>query len=220
MPLSKIFYILLLDFEFCKHGFYCVRIKITSSRISSTSLICMIVHIHGSGGILLKHIKLLSYTYIHRWWRNFIACKYLLIAIPVALCINYLPYVGGASFTQEISLAKSLDAHVINKISTVSIKFDAFCLPSNIIFCCAMRPSSQSLLWYWQVSVGYFISDLGMIIWFYPSLGGMEYVSTDSFVQRLLKPNTLCFPLSSILVYLFLCKHNLFDETCQLGGFH
>ncbi|KAJ6335958.1 hypothetical protein OIU78_012540 [Salix suchowensis] len=26
------------------------------------------------------------------------------------------------------------------------------------------------------VSVGYFISDLGMIIWFYPSLGGMEYV--------------------------------------------
>ncbi|KAG8659875.1 TLC domain-containing protein 4-B isoform X1 [Manihot esculenta] len=26
------------------------------------------------------------------------------------------------------------------------------------------------------VSVGYFIVDLGMIIWFYPSLGGMEYV--------------------------------------------
>ncbi|XP_020537746.1 TLC domain-containing protein 4 isoform X2 [Jatropha curcas] len=26
------------------------------------------------------------------------------------------------------------------------------------------------------VSVGYFIADLGMIIWFYPSLGGMEYV--------------------------------------------
>ncbi|PPR92097.1 hypothetical protein GOBAR_AA28573 [Gossypium barbadense] len=25
-------------------------------------------------------------------------------------------------------------------------------------------------------SVGYFLSDLGMIIWFYPSLGGMEYV--------------------------------------------
>lgn len=26
------------------------------------------------------------------------------------------------------------------------------------------------------VSVGYFLSDLGMIIWFYPSLGGSEYV--------------------------------------------
>ncbi|KAL3592671.1 hypothetical protein D5086_011311 [Populus alba] len=26
------------------------------------------------------------------------------------------------------------------------------------------------------VSAGYFIADLGMIIWFYPSLGGMEYV--------------------------------------------
>lgn len=28
-----------------------------------------------------------------------------------------------------------------------------------------------------QVSVGYFLSDIGMIMWFYPSLGGMEYVS-------------------------------------------
>ncbi|KAF5731346.1 TRAM LAG1 and CLN8 (TLC) lipid-sensing domain containing protein isoform 1 [Tripterygium wilfordii] len=26
------------------------------------------------------------------------------------------------------------------------------------------------------ISVGYFIADIGMIIWFYPSLGGMEYV--------------------------------------------
>lgn len=26
------------------------------------------------------------------------------------------------------------------------------------------------------VSVGYFISDLGMILWFYPSLGGLEYI--------------------------------------------
>ncbi|XWS44419.1 hypothetical protein CRYUN_Cryun15aG0043600 [Craigia yunnanensis] len=26
------------------------------------------------------------------------------------------------------------------------------------------------------VSVGYFLTDLGMIIWFYPSLGGMEYL--------------------------------------------
>ena len=30
---------------------------------------------------------------------------------------------------------------------------------------------------YTQVSVGYFLADLGMIIWFYPDLGGLEYVS-------------------------------------------
>lgn len=28
-----------------------------------------------------------------------------------------------------------------------------------------------------QVSVGYFLADLGTILWLYPSLGGMEYVS-------------------------------------------
>jgi hypothetical protein len=28
-----------------------------------------------------------------------------------------------------------------------------------------------------QVSVGYFVTDLAMILWLYPSLGGMEYVS-------------------------------------------
>lgn len=28
-----------------------------------------------------------------------------------------------------------------------------------------------------QVSVGYFLADLAMIAWSYPSLGGMEYVS-------------------------------------------
>lgn len=53
---------------------------------------------------------------------------------------------GGASCTQEISLAKSLDAHVIKNIFTVSIGFDAFCLPSNTSFCCAMHPSSHSLM--------------------------------------------------------------------------
>ena len=111
---------------------------------------------------------------------------------------------GGASCTQEISLAKSLDARVIKNIFTVSIGFDAFCLPSNTSFCCAMHPSSHSLMWQWQVSVGYFISDLGMIIWFYPSLGGMEYVSTNSFVQRLIKPNTSCFHLSSISIFVSL----------------
>ncbi|KAE8655785.1 TRAM protein [Hibiscus syriacus] len=36
-----------------------------------------------------------------------------------------------------------------------------------------------------QVSVGYFLADLGMIIWFYPSLGGMEYASILLFDHSL-----------------------------------
>lgn len=35
-----------------------------------------------------------------------------------------------------------------------------------------------------QVSAGYFLSDLGMICWFYPSLGGLEYVSIYSPVEE------------------------------------
>jgi hypothetical protein len=31
-------------------------------------------------------------------------------------------------------------------------------------------------MWSLQISVGYFISDLAMILWFYPMLGGTEYV--------------------------------------------
>lgn len=39
-----------------------------------------------------------------------------------------------------------------------------------------------SHIWfYWQVSVGYFIADVGMILWFFPSLGGYEYVRIISF---------------------------------------
>lgn len=33
---------------------------------------------------------------------------------------------------------------------------------------------------HWQVSLGYFLADLGMIFWVYPSLGGKEYVSTSA----------------------------------------
>lgn len=41
-----------------------------------------------------------------------------------------------------------------------------------------------------QVSLGYFMADLAMIFWFYPSLGGLEYVS--SFCLKLC---FLSFPL-------------------------
>lgn len=37
------------------------------------------------------------------------------------------------------------------------------------------------LVSFWQVSVGYFLTDLGMIFWFYPALGGLEYVSAFCF---------------------------------------
>ncbi|XP_073281378.1 uncharacterized protein [Primulina huaijiensis] len=40
------------------------------------------------------------------------------------------------------------------------------------------------------VSTGYFFSDLGMIFWFYPSLGGMEYV-----IHHLLSVVGLCYAM-------------------------
>ncbi|XVF40022.1 hypothetical protein PTKIN_Ptkin01aG0079200 [Pterospermum kingtungense] len=41
------------------------------------------------------------------------------------------------------------------------------------------------------VSVGYFLSDLGMILWLYPSLGGIEYVSVFS-MRRALQLTFIC----------------------------
>jgi hypothetical protein len=35
-----------------------------------------------------------------------------------------------------------------------------------------------------QVSVGYFVTDLAMIFWAYPSLGGMEYVSESVVTSK------------------------------------
>ncbi|XP_015573057.1 TLC domain-containing protein 4 B isoform X2 [Ricinus communis] len=45
-------------------------------------------------------------------------------------------------------------------------------LPTDLV---TLRSSPLSIFGL-GVSVGYFFADLGMIIWFYPSLGGMEYV--------------------------------------------
>lgn len=49
----------------------------------------------------------------------------------------------------------------------------------NLIFWLVFSSFSYNV---WQVSVGYFLSDLGMICWLYPSLGGLEYVSTYFFI--------------------------------------
>jgi hypothetical protein len=60
-----------------------------------------------------------------------------------------------------------------------------------------------------QVSVGYFITDLAMIYWVYPSLGGMEYVSNHmwSFLFLPFK-YLLAFSLASLthlllMIYFF-----------------
>lgn len=39
-----------------------------------------------------------------------------------------------------------------------------------------------------QISLGYFLTDLAMILWFYPSLGGLEYVSVFMLVSVVIKP--------------------------------
>lgn len=43
-------------------------------------------------------------------------------------------------------------------------------------FCFIAQFTCVSWLRALQVSVGYFITDLAMIFWLFPSLGGMEYV--------------------------------------------
>ena len=37
-----------------------------------------------------------------------------------------------------------------------------------------------------QVSMGYFLTDLAMILWYFPSLGGKEYVSLNYYLARIL----------------------------------
>lgn len=53
----------------------------------------------------------------------------------------------------------------------------------------AFRSSSLSTLTL-GVSVGYFLADLGMIVWFYPHIGGMEYV-----VHHLLSISALAYAM-------------------------
>ncbi|RRT47213.1 hypothetical protein B296_00033599 [Ensete ventricosum] len=49
-----------------------------------------------------------------------------------------------------------------------------------------------------MVSVGYFVSDLAMIFWLYPSLGGIEYVSTISEVlHHLLSATAISYAMLS-----------------------
>ncbi|KAI3437124.1 TLC domain-containing protein [Psidium guajava] len=61
------------------------------------------------------------------------------------------------------------------------------------------------------VSVGYFLTDLGMIFWFYPSLGGMEYV-----IHHILSIVTLAYAMltSEGQLYTFMV---LISETTTPG---
>lgn len=39
--------------------------------------------------------------------------------------------------------------------------------------------SSILFLSFLQISIGYFLADLAMILWHFPALGGVEYVSNE-----------------------------------------
>ncbi|KAL9271664.1 hypothetical protein AKJ16_DCAP23538, partial [Drosera capensis] len=85
-----------------------------------------------------------------------------------------------------------------------------------------------------MVSIGYFFSDIGMIFWFYPSLGGMEYV-----LHHFLSMSGLLYAVSTgayvvngvaifftwlvarIILFLYLFYHVVlhYDEIVQLPSF-
>lgn len=62
-----------------------------------------------------------------------------------------------------------------------SSRLSSLGLGVNIIFQLIFTLWDKNVLTYiydLQLSIGYFIADLGMIFWKYPALGGLEYVST------------------------------------------
>lgn len=66
-----------------------------------------------------------------------------------------------------------------------------------------------------QISIGYFIADLGMIFWKYPSLGGIEYVSNCSWPNTFLRRYAVTVYVSlsvDLLVNLYQGKQS---PTCK-----
>jgi hypothetical protein len=61
------------------------------------------------------------------------------------------------------------------------------------------------------VSVGYFIADLAMIMWLYPSLGGMEYVSLLFLLSLFL--SLLSLSSFGLFMCFLLCQFN--EINCQ-----
>nr|XP_009397346.1 PREDICTED: transmembrane protein 56 isoform X3 [Musa acuminata subsp. malaccensis] len=135
-----------------------------------------------------------SYIYQAGWLvRNYlladhlVACTSVLVGIymckmayDVTHMISSLYYKGYASLTKIQRIEwnnrgmSSAHAIFITVMSLYLVFFsDLFsdCTEGPVIF----RSSSLSIFTL-GVSVGYFVSDLAMIFWLYPSLGGIEYV--------------------------------------------
>ncbi|KAK6116329.1 hypothetical protein DH2020_049956 [Rehmannia glutinosa] len=126
--------------------------------------------------------------------KNYVSADYFVVCTSVIIGIfacktvyDLSQLISAVYFKIYLSLTKSRQIEWSNRamstfhavyITTVSLYFvlwsDLFAdnlhrgpliLQSSTLSTCALG-----------VSVGYFLSDLGMIIWRYPSLGGMEYV--------------------------------------------
>jgi hypothetical protein len=53
-----------------------------------------------------------------------------------------------------------------------------------LVYTVLFHPLSHIIYLFCQVSVGYFVTDLAMIFWGYPSLGGMEHVSESVVTSK------------------------------------
>lgn len=60
---------------------------------------------------------------------------------------------------------------------TLAVKYYFVPIQEMPMLACIFYLPHIGLISFVQVSVGYFITDIAMIFWVYPSLGGMEYVS-------------------------------------------
>lgn len=133
-----------------------------------------------------SQVEMLLQNYVHA--DPFILCASVISSIFACKMIYDLSQlISPVYFKSYSSLAKSKQIEWNNRaISTFHAVFIAT-MSLYLILCSDLYSDNQlrgpitlrssklstSAL---GVSVGYFITDLGMILWFYPSLGGMEYV--------------------------------------------
>ncbi|CAN0854958.1 TLC domain-containing protein 4-B [Linum grandiflorum] len=106
-----------------------------------------------------------------------VACK-VIYDITQLISTFYIKTYSGLTKIQRIEWnnrgMSSLHAIFITALSLYFVFWsDLFSDKSNAGYV-TLRSSPLSIFGL-AVSVGYFIADLGMIFWFYPSLGGMEY---------------------------------------------
>ncbi|CAN1150864.1 TLC domain-containing protein 4-B [Linum perenne] len=107
-----------------------------------------------------------------------VACK-VIYDITQLISTFYIKTYSGLTRIQRIEWnnrgMSSLHAIFITALSLYFVFWsDLFSDKTNAGYV-TLRSSPLSIFGL-AVSVGYFLADLGMILWFYPSLGGMEYV--------------------------------------------